>query len=123
MVPMAPALIAGKRSATVVIHQGFPDSSTLSSNTDLSTLLKGIYIITARPRTLRETWDLPTVLKHLGRALFEPLHTAPLKSVAVNRTVLDRTVVLSTIIHSIYLRFMSGPSMQRCLFNFWSSDF
>ena len=46
----------------------------------------------------------------------------------VRSTAFDRMVVFcllcwATIIHSIYLRFMSGPSMQRCLFNFLSSDF
>ena len=43
-------------------------------------------------------------------------------------TAFDMTVVLclifwATIIHSIYLRFMSSPSMQHFLFNIWSSDF
>ena len=39
----------------LAIHQGFLDGSTVSSNTDLSTLLKGIFVVAARPRTLRET--------------------------------------------------------------------
>ena len=61
------------------MHQGFPDGSMVSLNTDLSILLKGIYVVAARPRTYRETWDLPTVLKHLVRVLFEPLHMAPVQ--------------------------------------------
>ena len=64
--PLAPSTIAGYRSAIAAIHQGFPDGSTVSSNTDLSTLLKGIFVAAVRPRTLRETWDLPTVLRYLA---------------------------------------------------------
>ena len=52
--PLAPSTFAGYRSAIAAIHQGFPDGSTVSSNTDLSTLLKGIFVLAARPRTLRE---------------------------------------------------------------------
>ena len=86
--PLAPSTFAGYRSAIAAIHQGFPDGSTVSSNTDLSTLLKGIFVIAARPRTLRETWDLPTVLKYLAGPPFEPLHVAPLKSVAIKTAFL-----------------------------------
>ena len=60
----------------------------VSSNTDLSTLLKGIFVVAARPRTLKETWDLPMVLKYLAGPLFEPLHAAPLKSVAIKTAFL-----------------------------------
>ena len=86
--PLAPSTFAGYRSAIAAIHQGFPDGSTVSSNTDLSTLLKGIFVVAARPRTLRETWDLPTVLKYLVGPPFEPLHAAPLKSVAIKTAFL-----------------------------------
>ena len=60
----------------------------MSLNTDLSTLLKGIFVVAARPRTLRETWDLPTVLKYLAGPPIEPLHAAPLKSVAIKTAFL-----------------------------------
>ena len=50
--PLAPSTFAGYRSAIAAIHQGFSDGSTVSSNTDLSTLLKGIFVVTAKPRTL-----------------------------------------------------------------------
>ena len=86
--PLAPSTFAGYRLAIAAIHQGFPDGSTVSSNTDLSTLLKGIFVMAARPRTLRETWDLPTVLKYLAGPPFEPLHAAPLKSVAITTAFL-----------------------------------
>ena len=62
--PLAPATIVCNRSAIAAIHQGFPVGSMVSLNTDLSILLKGIHVVAARPRTYRETWDLPTVLKH-----------------------------------------------------------
>ena len=86
--PLAPSTFAGYRSAIAAIHQGFPDGSTVSLNTDPSTLLKGIFVVAARPRTLRETWDLPTVLKYLAGPPFEPLHAALLKSVAIKMAFL-----------------------------------
>ena len=86
--PLAPSTFAGYRSAIAAIHQGFSDGSTVSSNADLSTLLKGIFVVTAKPRTLKETWDLPTVLRYLAGPPFEPLATAPLKSVAIKTAFL-----------------------------------
>ena len=86
--PLAPSTFAGYRLAIAAIHQGFPDGSTVSSNTDLSTSLKGIFVVAARPRTLRIQWDLPTVLKYLAGPPFEPLHAAPLKSVAIKTAFL-----------------------------------
>ena len=86
--PLAPSTIAGYKSAIATIHRGFPDGTTVSSNTDLSTLIKGLFVVSARPRTLNETWDLPTVLKYLAGPPFEPIHTAPLRSVAVKTAFL-----------------------------------
>ena len=86
--PLAPSTIAGYKSAIAAIHRGFPDGTTVSSNTDLSTLIKGLFVVSARPRTLNETWDLPTVLKYLAGPPFEPIHTAPLRSVAVKTAFL-----------------------------------
>ena len=86
--PLAPSTFAGYRLAIVAIHQGFPDGSTVSSNTDLSTLLKGIFVVAARPRTLRETWDLPTLVRYLAGPPFEPLCAAPLKSVDIKMAFL-----------------------------------
>ena len=86
--PLAPSTFAGYRSAIAAIHQGFSDGSTVSSNSDLSTLLKGIFVVAAMPRTLKETWDLPTVLRYLAGPPFEPLAMAPLKSVAIKTAFL-----------------------------------
>ena len=86
--PLAPSTIAGYKSAIAAIHKGFLDGTTVSSNTDLSTLIKGLFVVSARPRTLNETWDLPTVLKYLAGPPFEPIHTAPLRSVAVKTAFL-----------------------------------
>ena len=71
-IPLAPSTIAGYKSAVAAIHKGFRDGTTVSSNTDLSTLIKGLFVVSARPRTLSETWDLPTVLKYLAGPPFEP---------------------------------------------------
>ena len=46
--PLAPSTIAGYKSAA--IHKGFPNGTTVSSNTDLSTLIKGLFVVSARPR-------------------------------------------------------------------------
>ena len=86
--PLAPSTIAGYKSAIAAIHKGFPDGTTVSSNTDLSTLIKGLFVVSARPRTLNETWDLPTVLKYLAVPPFEPMNTAPLRLVAVKTAFL-----------------------------------
>ena len=86
--PLAPSTIAGYKSVVAAIHKGFSDETTVSSNTDLSTLIKGLFVVSARPRTLSETWDLPTVLKYLAGPPFEPIHTAPLRSVAVKTAFL-----------------------------------
>ena len=80
--PLAPS------SPIAAIHKGFPDGTTVSSNTDLSTLIKGLFVVSARPRMLSETWDLPTVLKYLAGPPFEPIHTAPLRLVAVKTAFL-----------------------------------
>ena len=47
--PLALRTIAGYRSAIAGVYQVFPDDSMVSSNADLSTLLKGIFVIAARP--------------------------------------------------------------------------
>ena len=78
--------IAGYKSA--IAARGFPDGTTVSSNTDLSTLIKGLFVVSARPRTLNETWDLPAVLKYLAGPPFELIHTAPLRSVVVKTAFL-----------------------------------
>ena len=86
--PLAPSTIAGYKSSVAAIHKGFPKGTTVSSNTDLSTLIKGLFVVSARPRTLSETWDLPTVLKYLAGPPFEPIHTAPLRLLGVKTAFL-----------------------------------
>ena len=65
--PLALRTRAGYRSAIAGVYRVFPDGSMVSSNANLSTLLKGIFVIAARPiyKTLTETWDLTTVFKYL----------------------------------------------------------
>ena len=53
--PLAPSTIAGYKSAIAAIHKVFPDGTTVSSNTDMSILIKGLFVVSARPRTLNET--------------------------------------------------------------------
>ena len=69
--PLALRTIAGYRSAIAGVYQVFLDGSMESSNADLSTLLKDIFVVAARPIYIRltETWDLTTVLKYLKIAI------------------------------------------------------
>ena len=119
--PLAPSIFAGYRSAIAAIHQGFSDGSTVSSNADLSTLLKGIFVVTAKPRTLKETLDLPTVLRYLAGPPFEPLATAPLKSVAIKMAFLVQLASARRVswVHSCWidpshLRWENGASKRHC---------
>ena len=68
--------------------------------------------------------DLPATKGRFSRSVLMTADTGS-KNLNDRSAALDRMVVLcwATIIHSIYLRFMSGPSKQRCLFNFWSFEF
>ena len=63
--PLASRTTAGYRSAIAGLYQGFPDGFMVSSNADLSTLLKSIFVVATRPiyKTLTETWDLTEYLK------------------------------------------------------------
>ena len=111
--PLAPSTITGYKSAFAAIHKGFPDGSTVSSNTDLSTPIKGLFVVSARPRTLNETWDLPTVLKYLAGPPFEPIHAAPLWSVAVKTAFLVQLARRGSWVHSCridacHLRWVNG---------------
>ena len=47
--PLASRTIAGYRSVIAGVYQGFRGFSMVSSNVDLSTLLKGIFVVAARP--------------------------------------------------------------------------
>ena len=47
--PLASRTIAGYRSAIAGVYQGFSDGSMVSYNANLSTLLKGIFVVAARP--------------------------------------------------------------------------
>ena len=47
--PLALRTIAGYRSAIAGVYRVFPGGSMVSSNADLSTLLKGIFVVAARP--------------------------------------------------------------------------
>ena len=61
MVTLTPAMIAGYRSAIAAIHQGFPDGATVTSNTNLSTLLKGDICSNCQTKDSQRDMVLPTV--------------------------------------------------------------
>ena len=61
MVTLTPAMIAGYRSAIAAIHQGFPDGYMVTSNTNLSTLLKGDICSNCQTKDSQRIMVLPTV--------------------------------------------------------------
>ncbi|KAK6171835.1 hypothetical protein SNE40_018260 [Patella caerulea] len=72
--------IMGYRSAIASFHKGFVDSrdGTVSTNPDLSKLIKGIFNASPPCRNL-PNWDLPSVLWKLCDPPFEPLSSSELK--------------------------------------------
>ena len=60
MVTLTPAMIAGYRSAIAAIHQGFPDGSTVTSNTNISTLLKRDICSNCQTKDSQRDMVLPT---------------------------------------------------------------
>ena len=90
------------RWQTVEAIQEFPDGYT-------------VFTLSVRPRTLRETSDLPWVLVHLAEAPFEPLLRAPLKSVAIKTAFLLQLALArrESLVHGCridlgYLRWENG---------------
>ena len=74
--------IANYRSAIGAIHKGFGDGSTVSSNTLLSTFMKGLFSQMATVKTLNPSWELPVVLEWLSKPPFEPMVSASLLNLA-----------------------------------------
>lgn len=70
--------VAGYRAAIATIHAGWRGRS-VSSNTDLSSLIKGIFNSNPCVRPLLPNWDLPSVLLALCESPFEPLSTCHIK--------------------------------------------
>lgn len=73
-----PNTLMGYRSAIASMHKGWSNSS-VSNNTDLSKLIKGIYNSEPNVRPLLPNWDLPTVLWKLCDSPFEPMNSCDMK--------------------------------------------
>lgn len=70
--------VAGYRAAIATVHAGWRGRS-VSSNTDLSSLIKGIFNSNPCVKPLLPNWDLPSVLLALCESPFEPLAACNLK--------------------------------------------
>lgn len=80
--------LRGYRSAIGAIHRGFSDGSLVGNSIHLYRLFKSFFL--ARPPTKRliPSWSLPTVLRALTRAPFEPLSEASFKMLTIKTTFL-----------------------------------
>ena len=72
------ATVRGYRSAIAAVHGGFQDGSSISNNTCLKQLLRGMFIQRPPLKKLVPSWDLGQVLKSLALPLYEPLAKASL---------------------------------------------
>ena len=77
---LALATIRGYRSAIASSHRGFQDGSTVTNSLYISRLLKAFFLKRPPCRSLVPSWSLPTVLRCLAEAPFEPLHKASLQA-------------------------------------------
>ena len=71
--------IRNYRSAIALVHRGFPDGSTIGSNTTLSHLLRGMFNRRPPRRRLSPSWSINDVLTSLSRSPFEPMHSSTLE--------------------------------------------
>ena len=77
------ATIKNYRSAIAAIHQRFSDGSTVSTNSAVSQLLKGMFVNRPPVRKLVPSWDLFSVLSTLAKPPFEPLGSATLLQLSI----------------------------------------
>ncbi|XP_038063544.1 uncharacterized protein LOC119734238 [Patiria miniata] len=75
--------IKGYRSAIGVLHQGFHDGTTTSSNTSISHMIRGMFNDRPPTRKLIPSWDLGTVLLSLSKPPFEPAGSSSLHHLTV----------------------------------------
>lgn len=63
---MADFLVHVYNTAIGAVHHGFPDGSSVANNTNLSSLINGIFNERPQKRTLLPVWDLPLVLHFIA---------------------------------------------------------
>lgn len=97
-----PQTIAGYKSAIAIIHQ---NGSSIGINSELSSLLKGLFNKYPSTRQLTPNWNLPLVLLALTKHPFEPLESADLKFLTLKTVFLVAIASASRVseIHSLSL--------------------
>ena len=97
-----PNTISGYKSAISLIHK---DSARISSNSDLCSLIKGLFNLNPAVRHLTPNWNLPLVLLVLTKHPFEPLQSAELKFLTFKTVFLLALATASRVseIHSLTL--------------------
>ena len=88
--------ISGYRAAIATVHKGWKGGS-LSTNTNLSDLIKGIFNASPSVKPLLPNWDLPSVLLSLCESPFEPLETCDLKFLTWKTVFLIATATASRV--------------------------
>ena len=97
-----PQTISGYKSAIALIHQ---NSANISSSSELTSLIKGLFNLNPAVRTLTPNWNLPLVLSVLTKHPFEPLQTAEMKFLTFKTVFLVAVASASRVseIHSLSL--------------------
>lgn len=97
-----PQTIAGYKSAIAIIHQ---NGSSIGINSELLSLLKGLFNKYPSTRQLTPNWNLPLVLLALTKHPFEPLESADLKFLTLKTVFLVAIASASRVseIHSLSL--------------------
>ncbi|XP_071965451.1 uncharacterized protein [Antedon mediterranea] len=80
--------ISGYRSAIGAITPTFPDGSSVSTSTTISSLLRGMFRERPPSKALVPRWDINVVLAALTRPPFEPLHKASLYNLSLKTAFL-----------------------------------
>lgn len=70
-------------SAIRSFHMGCRNGDSITNNLSLKFLIEGMEITRPKERHIWPSWDLPTVLKYLNESPFEPLQSAPIRSLAM----------------------------------------
>ena len=98
--------VKGFRSAIALLHKGFTDGSSITSNRTLEQLVKGMFHERPMVRRLAPPWSMTTVLETLGRPPFEPLRLASLRDLSIKTVFLlsAASARRRSAIHALSLR-------------------
>lgn len=85
---LALSTIRSYRSAIASCHRGFSDGSSVSNSSFLSKICRSFLLKRPPVKSLTPAWSLPSVLKVLMQAPFEPLATTSLRNLTLKTVFL-----------------------------------